>query len=826
MPTYAMLLFNIETVPDACSRQYVWPYINIAKTTVDKWEHGMMHSSDTHQTLAVEALLKMIIVHAIGIIYCCMLERNRYRIVLWHPNIGEAGNFGEFRGLGGVMGFHPRVRFQYAAHFRAWSQALIPVFVQRSCVQAMVQCTLCRWIISSHFEIWAFADFTTMHRRRSRLFRKPSHSGVRCKIPIFVHQRTFWPEPDSDCVPLLAPSDGILECVDLGPEVPSISDCEETPQPQIAPQPQGSTERIQIIDNEKKFTPDLETQVERWGLRDVGFGYNIVAVFGSQSTGKSTLLNRLFGTTFDVMDESKRQQTTKGIWMCRGKDMNVMVMDVEGTDGRERGEDQDFERKSALFSLASSEILIVNLWEHQVGLYQGANMGLLKTVLEVNLGLFGKKAVDGTKNRTLLLFVIRDHIGTTPLTNLQATLTADLQKIWDSVSKPPELASVQLSDYFDLAFEALPHKILAAQKFEEEFRCDEIAGVAVKEVGEGVRMVRREVEGGRVIDGLGASMRGWRGVALGGTTKNMVNRVERWIGVGADLVMLVYGLQRNFKKQIAEPVELALNKASPDMWDHVLATFKKTLDKAENTYLAKAKSFDCTEENATSLATLRKCAWLALRAKIDEQTVWKPDDDIDGACKKAKDQTLELIPLYSKISPIDPSLEYTLPSDPSTLVNSSTADEEFDFPSTLLIFTDTKSLDLSTKFRRDADAYYVEAKRSTVSSVAQIPYWMYGVLVVLGWNEAMAVLFNPLYFTFLLIALVTTYAIIQLGLVGPLFQVTRTIGNEVQRQASNRLREHFSQPVLAEPVRTRPIEDAFENDEVADEVRRRRVEPM
>lgn len=56
------------------------------------------------------------------------------------------------------------------------------------------------------------------------------------------------------------------------------------------------------------------------------------------------------------MNETKRQQTTKGllylfhieyqckhlsgIWMCRGKDMSVMVMDVEGTDGRERGEDQ------------------------------------------------------------------------------------------------------------------------------------------------------------------------------------------------------------------------------------------------------------------------------------------------------------------------------------------------------------------------------------------------------------------------------------------------------------------------------------------------------
>ena len=65
---------------------------------------------------------------------------------------------------------------------------------------------------------------------------------------------------------------------------------------------------------------------------------------------------------------------------------------------------QDFERKSALFSLASSEILIVNLWEHQVGLYQGANMGLLKTVFEVNLGLFGKKTIDGYVPNHYFLF--------------------------------------------------------------------------------------------------------------------------------------------------------------------------------------------------------------------------------------------------------------------------------------------------------------------------------------------------------------------------------------------------------------------------------------
>jgi hypothetical protein len=35
----------------------------------------------------------------------------------------------------------------------------------------------------------------------------------------------------------------------------------------------------------------------------------------------------------------------------------------------------------------------------------------------------------------MLLFVIRDHIGATPLANLAATLQADMQKIWDALAK-------------------------------------------------------------------------------------------------------------------------------------------------------------------------------------------------------------------------------------------------------------------------------------------------------------------------------------------------------------------------------------------------------
>lgn len=163
------------------------------------------------------------------------------------------------------------------------------------------------------------------------------------------------------------------------------------------------------------YSPNLSTYLNIENVAPAGFNYHLISVFGSQSTGKSTLLNNLFGTQFSVMSELERRQTTKGIWLSKNKKDtdsgekiadNILVMDVEGTDGRERGEDQDFERKSALFALATSEVLIVNIWEHQVGLYQGANMGLLKTVFEVNLQLFIK---DKRYSRSLIPYLSGLH---------------------------------------------------------------------------------------------------------------------------------------------------------------------------------------------------------------------------------------------------------------------------------------------------------------------------------------------------------------------------------------------------------------------------------
>lgn len=71
-----------------------------------------------------------------------------------------------------------------------------------------------------------------------------------------------------------------------------------------------------------------------------GLDYNILAIFGPQSSGKSTLLNNLFDTTFDVMNENiGRYQVTQGVCVSKAKKSNILILDMEGTDSKERGEE-------------------------------------------------------------------------------------------------------------------------------------------------------------------------------------------------------------------------------------------------------------------------------------------------------------------------------------------------------------------------------------------------------------------------------------------------------------------------------------------------------
>jgi hypothetical protein len=744
---------------------------------------------------------------------------------------------------------------------------------------------------------------------------------------------------------------------------------------------------VQIIDEDKNFNDNLLQYLQWEGVTKAGFNYHLISVFGSQSTGKSTLLNYLFGTHFGVMSEQDRRQTTRGIWMSKnkrgevngqqGKGMaeNILVMDVEGTDGRERGEDQDFERKSALFALATSEVLIVNMWEQQVGLYQGANMGLLKTVFEVNLQLFLKNAKNIT--RSLLFFVIRDHLGHTPLANLRQTLLQDLERIWSSLSKPPGLEKSKISDYFDFAFVALPHKILQPEKFEQDvaklgsrfregymdskksqlalddptepvflpqyhrripadgfpmyaegvweqidnnkdldlptqqellaqFRCDEISKEVLVPFDEVIKPLEERqaagVSSGKlvVIPDLGKTM----GAARQTLLKNFEEEASRYhkgvykrkqaelesnidsrlkaLFVGqlnavhksgihdfseavsaavkagqkkgnsydfykivqsekqkalkkfdseaqASLVAgtpwsefksqlnlftkdvdevsarlrkeemrrLATRSERWVRSRLGESVGLEFNKlgsgrggsgapaegekpeTEKDLWDRIWALFTDTASFAESRFTERARSFDASpDEVEIGLWRLRRKSWAALRDKIDEEMmegnlllklrenfedkfrydeegvprIWRPTDDIEGMYTKARESTLELIPLLSRFklsrTSAPPPLDAWIGTPPDTVTP---ADEE-DLPpiggvdeeegksleEEMTVLSDAKRQDLVKRFKKTADGVYVEAKRSAIGGVTQVPLYFYGLLLALGWNEIVA----------------------------------------------------------------------------------------
>ncbi|KAJ9666046.1 Dynamin-like GTPase that mediates homotypic ER fusion [Coniosporium apollinis] len=803
---------------------------------------------------------------------------------------------------------------------------------------------------------------------------------------------------------------------------------------------------IQVVNENKEFNHDLSTYLALEKIIPAGFNYHLISVFGSQSTGKSTLLNHLFGTEFGVMDEADRRQTTRGIWMSINKRGarsdatngdgaevrktgrmadNILIMDVEGTDGRERGEDQDFERKSALFALATSEVLIVNMWETQVGLYQGANMGLLKTVFEVNLQLF----VKGNKNipRSLLFFVLRDSIGTTPLSNLRETILKDLSNIWTSISKPEGLEQSRIEDYFDFAFVALPHKILQAEKFvsdieklstrfregykdpkisgllnEEDqpvflpeyhrripadgfpvyaegiwdqilnnkdldlptqqellaqFRCDEIAREALIGFDEAITPLEEKQAADatagtpKIIPDLGKTMNEARtsvlknfeteasryhkgvytrkraeleskvdarlkalfkgqlsaahksGVATFSDAVSAAVKAGQKKGASYDFASIVESekqkaitrfeevaraaavegapwsdykqelnlfrkeldevasrlrkeemrrlatrVERWVRSRLGESVGLEFNKlgsgrggsgapehgekpsSEKDLWDRIWAVFTETVEHAEARFTERARSFDASpEEVEVGIWRLRRKSWGALRSKIEEELmegnlllnlrenfedkfrydadgvprIWRPTDDIEGVYTRARESTLQLIPLLARFrlarTNAPPPLDAWIGTPPASVqpadeedmapIGGVDEDEGKSLEEEMTVLGDAKQADLSTRFKKMADGVYVEAKRGAIGGVTQVPLYFYALLLALGWNEIVAVLRNPVYFIFLILAGIGAYVTYSLNLWGPMFHMANAASQQGLEIGKQRLRE-------------------------------------
>lgn len=259
--------------------------------------------------------------------------------------------------------------------------------------------------------------------------------------------------------------------------------------------------------------------------------------------------------------------------------------------------------------------------------------------------------------------------------------------------------------------------------------------------------------------------------------RRLATRVERWVksrlgdSIGLEFNKLGSGRGGNGAPEDGEkpPTE-------KDLWDRIWKVFADIVKEAEGRFADRAKSFEASQDEVdVGLWRLRRKSWVALREKIEEEVmegnillklrenfedkfrydeagvprIWRPTDDIEGIYTRARESTLTLIPLLSKfklsttyappelpafIGNQPPSAE---PEDEDDLAPIGGVDEEDgkSLEEEMTVLSESKRQDLVVRFKKTADGVYVEAKRSAIGGVAQVPLYFYGILLALGWNE-------------------------------------------------------------------------------------------
>lgn len=224
---------------------------------------------------------------------------------------------------------------------------------------------------------------------------------------------------------------------------------------------------IQVITDDLNYTNDIEMYIKEEEMDKVGVDYKNIAIIGCQSSGKSTLLNILFDTDFEELNQKDRgmAQTTKGVWAARNSDKDILVFDIEGTDSRERGDERmTFEQTTSLFALAIADVLMINLWTTDVGRYAASNYGLLKVIFEVNLKLFAQN-----QSQKKLLFVLRDfNEFEHNKEQMIKLLEGNVNNIWKEIYKTDQFIDSSPHDFFEFEYFMMPHKVYQHDKFVKE----------------------------------------------------------------------------------------------------------------------------------------------------------------------------------------------------------------------------------------------------------------------------------------------------------------------------------------------------------------------
>ncbi|KAG9151012.1 hypothetical protein Leryth_003136, partial [Lithospermum erythrorhizon] len=594
-------------------------------------------------------------------------------------------------------------------------------------------------------------------------------------------------------------------------------------------------------------------------LTECGLSYAIVSIMGPQSSGKSTLLNHLFRTNFREMDAYRgRTQTTKGIWMacCVGIEPCSIVMDLEGSDGRERGEDDTtFEKQSALFALAVSDIVLINMWCHDIGREQAANKPLLKTVFQAMMRLFSPR-------KTTLMFVIRDKTRT-PLENLEPILREDVQKIWDAVPKPQNHKDTPLSEFFNVEVVALSSFEEKEEQFKEQVsdlrqrfynsiapsglagdrcsvvpasgfafsaqqiwkiikenkdldlpahkvmvatvRCEEISNEKFSSFdnNEEWHELEEEVQS-RVVPGFGQKLSSILGTCLSEYYAELIFYVDMIITASTDILACVLCLRlynrnptlgslalapKKLNEALSGPVEALLDEAGDDTWPAIRKLFLREAEAAVSGFSAGLSGYELDGlSREKMILRLRDHARGVVEGKAREEAgrilirmkdrfstlfshdsdsmprVWTGKEDIQAITKTARSSSLKFLSVVAAIRLDDDpdNIEKTLTlalvenrsagaANKSTTSADPLASSAWDeVPAGKTLITPVQCKSLWRQFKAETEYTLTQAIAAQEASMRNNnwlpPPWAIAALVILGFNEFMTLLRNPLYF--------------------------------------------------------------------------------
>lgn len=178
----------------------------------------------------------------------------------------------------------------------------------------------------------------------------------------------------------------------------------------------------------------------------------IVASLGPRHIGKSALLNKAFGASFD-------DEAGAGVWIspaAHNKDVLLLnAMPAASADS------ELTQKRLATFCSSVADCVVLNAWHTTSGRPTTATVDILSAFFAEQL----RQASEGAGvQRSLVVYALHgtesDALSVAQKADLQAQVTA----LWEAAPKPAGLADAKLSDYFDFQFVGVPAPQAAAHK--------------------------------------------------------------------------------------------------------------------------------------------------------------------------------------------------------------------------------------------------------------------------------------------------------------------------------------------------------------------------